>query len=156
MERKERGTGGAKDQNGLLPIFGSLSQQRMLTLCRDVVFHVATWFSNQEHDSAWVRAIGMRTRLGCMRDSATCAHDRAFWLCVAIRISMSRRYSQAYWVVLGHDRGLLCRDRDLSALCRDRNSVLQQEFGARPGLGRDKGLLVLRQSFPKGGDFLSR
>ena len=33
MEINERGTGGAEDQNGLLPIFRSLSRQRMLILC---------------------------------------------------------------------------------------------------------------------------
>ena len=59
-------------------------------------------------------------------------------------------------MVLGHDRSFLCHDRDLSALCRDKYSVLQQGFGAGLGLGRHKGLLVLRQSFPKGGAFLSR
>ena len=34
---------------------------------------------------------------------------------------------------LGSDRGLLCRDKDLSALCRDRNSVSRQGLG----LGQD-------------------
>ena len=57
---------------------------------------------------------------------------------------------------LGHDRGLLCHDIDFSTLSHDRNSVSRQGFRAGPGLGRDKGLLVSRQSFPKGGTFLLR
>ena len=40
-KEKKKGAGGVEDQDGLLPIFGSLLRQRMLVPCRDSGFSVA-------------------------------------------------------------------------------------------------------------------
>ena len=83
-----------------------------LALCRDRVFRVPTGFLGQAHDPTWACVTGMPVSLGCAR-------DRAFWLCVATRRSLSRHCSQACWVVWvaievfrpGIATGIQCRDR---------------------------------------------
>ena len=121
LERKERGTGGAEDQNGLLPIFGSLSRQRVMTLCHDVVPCCDMVLKPGARPGLGARdkqtdAVGMHARQSFL---ALCP-DRN--LCVAMLFL-------GILGGLGHDKGLLCRERDLSALCDDRNSVLRQGLG---------------------------
>ena len=50
-KEKKKGIGGAKDQNGILPIFRSLLLLRILALCRERFFWpcVMTWFSMSRH-----------------------------------------------------------------------------------------------------------
>ena len=58
----------------------------------------------------------MREPLGRARDKVVCARDRDLRVTTLFLGMLGG---------LGRDRGLLCCDRDLSALCRDRNLVLQ-------------------------------
>ena len=121
--------------------------------------------------------MGVSTWPRCVRDSGRdarvtvtrqCARDRDFGLCVATVRSRQRFWALcrdrvlrvATWFLgqqggLGHDRGFLCRDRFFSPVSRQKFCVATG-FGDGSGLGREKGLLVSRKSFPKVGTFLSR
>ena len=88
-------------------------------------------------------------RLGCAHDNATCARQSILALCHERDLRVATLFPRMLGG-LGRDRGLLCRDRDFSSMCRDRNSVSLQGLGVGPGLGRDKGLLMSRQGLGVG------
>ena len=96
MERKEKKirTGSVEDQNGLLPIFGSLSQQRILYRDKEFWPCVATWLPVLRHGPQARRTIAQ----------LRCTRNRVSWPCVST-------------VVLCRDRfwpgtGFLCRDKE--------------------------------------------
>ena len=60
-------------------------------LCRNMAFLIATWSSGQARNPAWARSTGVRAH--CR------SRDRAFWLYVVTRFSVSRHGSQACWLV---------------------------------------------------------
>ena len=68
---------------------------------------------------------------------------------------MSRQGSQTYWVVWVTTEKASVPTEIFNSVSRQKFSVTTG-FGAGPGLGCDKGLLVSPRSFPKGGTFLSR
>ena len=103
------------------PFTGLCHDRLFLVLCRDMVFCAAKWFSGQVYNPAWA----CTTQLVC----SVGMHERPSFLALC-------HYKDLHVATmfpgepggLGHDRGLLCHDRDFPTLCRDRNSVLQQSF----------------------------
>ena len=88
--------------------------------------------------------IGMHGRFGHANDSTACTHYKAFWLYVATLFP-------GMLGGLGLERCLLCRDRDLSALCHHINSMLRHGFGLGQAWVTTRASLCRDRFFPRAG-----